>query len=306
MDFVKYQHVERIGMCGNELDGLLNGTVWVFPKIDGSNHCVYWDKDLDRVAIASRNQLLSKGYDTTKFWHFANEHKGLEKFVSDHKNLRIYGEYLTPHTIRTYKDSAWNRYYIFDVWDDTKERWLDYDQIVAVGNLIQNYGYDDDIQVIPAICQLQDPTVDDLLREMDSDVFLLQEGAQGEGIVVKNYDYVNPYGRRTWGKIVREDFKVKMKSPNKGEKVELPEEKAVRETLTEEFVSKEYHKFTTDAGVVWNMKMTPDFLKYIWREWWVDCSFIALADLKAVDMKAVRKTVASQTMRMLSRITIKN
>ena len=91
-DFVRYQHVERIGLCGNELDGLLEGEVFVFPKIDGANHCVYFDKDLGRVGIASRNQLLSMGYDTTKFWHFAVAHKGLENVVTEHPNWRIYGD----------------------------------------------------------------------------------------------------------------------------------------------------------------------------------------------------------------------
>lgn len=141
---------------------------------------------------------------------------------------------------------------------------------------------------------------------MDSDVYLLQEGAQGEGIVVKNYDYVNPYGRRTWGKIVREEFKTKSKSPNKGEKIIPPEVSAVIDSVSEEFVSKEFHKFTTDRGVEWDMKMTPDFLKYIWKEWWTDYSFDTLSGLKSVDMKEVRKTMVSTAMRMLSRVTLKN
>ena len=300
-DFVRYQHVERIGLCGNELDGLLNGTVWVFPKIDGANHCVYYDKDLDRVAIASRNQLLSEGYDTTGFWHFADKHPEIAEFVKTHRNLRVYGEYLTPHTIKSYYDDAWNKWYIFDIWDDEKAKWLEYIEVV---NLVADdmRPQSRDITVIPDLARFVDPTMEDLLKAMDYDTFLLKEGEQGEGIVIKNYDYVNPYGRRTWGKIVRETFKSKAHSKNKGEKEVLPEETAVESTMTQEFVSKEFHKFTTDRGIEWNMKMTPDFLKHIWREWWVDCSFDALADLKSVDMKAVRKTVSSRAMRLLNRV----
>ena len=293
--------MERIGLCGNELDGLLEGEVFVFPKIDGANHCVYFDKDLGRVGIASRNQLLSMGYDTTKFWHFAVAHKGLENVVTEHPNWRIYGEFLTPHTLRNYKDYAWNRFYIFDVWDDSTGAWMPYDRVVAVVNLVKA-GCDnpEDIEVIPPIGVLDNPSVEDITALMDKDTFLLQDGTLGEGVVIKNYSYRNPYGRQTWGKIVREDFKAKSKSPNKGEKKELPEEIAVRQSVTKEFIYKEFYKFTTDRGVEWRMDMTPDFLKNIWREWWTDFSFDALSGLKTVDMKAVRSAVSRAVMSKLN------
>ena len=297
-DFVRYQHIERIGLCGNELDGLLQGQVYVYPKIDGSNHCAYYDKDLGRLAYASRNQLLSEGYDSTGFWHFANDHPSIGRFIEEHPKLRLYGEYLTPHTIKDYLDDAWKKWYIFDIWDDEQEKWLGHTEVkVAVDEL-----NDKDIICIPEIAILNDPTVDDLMEVMEHDRFLLKDGCKGEGIVIKNYDYVNPYGRRTWGKIVRETFKAKAHSKNKGEKEILPEEKATDDSITQEFVSKEFHKFTTDRGIQWHMSMTPDFLRYIWREWWTDCSFDALSDMKTVDMRTVRRTVSSKVMRLLNRI----
>ena len=296
-DFVRYQHVERIGLCGDELDGLLEGEVFVFPKLDGANHCVYFDKDLERVGIASRNQLLSNGYDSTKFWHFAVAHKGLESVVTEHPDWRIYGEFLTPHTLKNYKDYAWNKFYIFDVWDDNTGSWMTYDRVVAVGNLVKA-GCDnpEDIEVIPPIGILKDPSVDDIVSLMDEDTYLLQDGTLGEGVVIKNYSYHNPYGRQTWGKIVREEFKTKFKLPNKGEKKELPEVIAVFQSVTKEFVSKEFHKFTTDRGVEWNMSMTPDFLKNIWQAWWEDYSFAILGGMKTVDMKAVRSALSKAVM----------
>lgn len=34
----------------------------------------------------------------------------------------------------------------------------------------------------------------------------MKEGEVGEGIVIKNYDFVNKYGRIVWGKMVRAEF----------------------------------------------------------------------------------------------------
>lgn len=292
MDFVRYQHVEHLSMGGSEIEGILDGHVFVFPKIDGANHCVYYDKVLDRVAYASRNQLLSEGYDTTGFWHFADSHKELAKFVTEHPTLRIYGEWLTPHTIRAYTDDSWNKFYIFDIWDDTIGCWLP----PHVVHLLLYGVCGGDIQIIPAIAEFDNPTKDDIISAMDKDTYLLKEGMQGEGVVIKNFEYRNPHGRMTWAKIVREEFKSKFKSPNKGEKVILPEEQAVFDSVTKEFVSKEFHKFTTDRGVEWNMSMTPDFLKNIWQAWWEDCSFATLSGLKTVDMKAVRSALSKAVM----------
>ena len=296
-DFVKYQHVERLGTADGELDGLLEGRVQVFPKIDGANHCVYFDRDLGRVAYASRNQLLSEGYDSTGFWHFADAHGGLAEHVSEHPH-RIYGEYLTPHTVRGYEDSAWNRFYVFDIWDDGSGAWLPYEEVARI---VEGIG-DPDVVSVPCIADLADPAPEDLERALESDTFLLRKGEKGEGIVIKNYGYRNRFGRQTWGKIVREEFSDMAKAKNKGQRELLPEEKAVEATVTEAFVSKEFHKFTTDRGVAWEDSMTGEFLKTVFAEWWKDCSYDTLSRIGTVDMKAVRKTVSKCAMRQLGRL----
>ena len=45
MDFVKYQHVERLGV--DEVDGIELGVCHVFPKIDGTNSSV-WQRGDDK------------------------------------------------------------------------------------------------------------------------------------------------------------------------------------------------------------------------------------------------------------------
>ena len=39
--FKKYQHIERLGT--DETEGILDGLVYVFPKIDGTNGSIWWE-----------------------------------------------------------------------------------------------------------------------------------------------------------------------------------------------------------------------------------------------------------------------
>lgn len=39
MEFKKYQHVEKLST--SEVEGILNGTVYLFYKIDGTNGCIF-------------------------------------------------------------------------------------------------------------------------------------------------------------------------------------------------------------------------------------------------------------------------
>lgn len=41
MEFKKYQHVERFGK--KETQGIEKGTVYIFPKLDGTNGVVWFD-----------------------------------------------------------------------------------------------------------------------------------------------------------------------------------------------------------------------------------------------------------------------
>lgn len=42
MEYKKYQHVEKLGR--EECEGVLDGMVYCFPKIDGSNGCIFLGK----------------------------------------------------------------------------------------------------------------------------------------------------------------------------------------------------------------------------------------------------------------------
>lgn len=296
----KYMHVERLTETFNpETDGLLRGEVSVFPKLDGACHSVWYDPARKEVRCSSRNQILSEVNDGTGFYAYFKAHPELSRFSNDYKDFVLYGEFLTPHTIKDYEDDAWNEFYAFDV-VRYGENGAEYMRYEDYSPLLASYG----IRVIPCMSQLTDPSMEDLRKQTESNRYLMKGDGVGEGIVVKNYGYSNQYGRVTWGKIVREDFSEKARAPHKGEREPTPEDLIIANNVSKEFVAKEFNKFTTDRGEAWNDRMIPDFLKYIWHEWWTDYSFEVIADFNgSIDMKKLRRAASGAFMRCLRSVS---
>ena len=60
---------------------------------------------------------------------------------------------------------------------------------------------------MPCIAVVHDGTVEQFHNIAERNDYLMKPGEIGEGIVIKNYAYANRYGRQTWAKIVRSEFK---------------------------------------------------------------------------------------------------
>ena len=114
MEFNKYQHVERLGTT--ETDGIETGECWLFPKLDGSNGQV-WVNDNGIISCGSRNRELSLDNDNQGFMSWVMQQYNIINFLNKYPNLKLYGEWLVPHTLRTYRKDAWNKFYVFDVVD---------------------------------------------------------------------------------------------------------------------------------------------------------------------------------------------
>ncbi len=297
MTFEKYMHILRItDPLPSDLDGLLEGKVWVFPKLDGACHSVFWDEESGEVRCASRNKMLSQDHDETGFQKYLDSNTWLKEFVMNHKDWTIYGEFMTPHTIRNYTDCTWKHFHIFDVMKDGK--FLPYEQYMR--KLSYECCHCLNLRIIIPMAVVNNPSVDFLKSYVDSNHFCMKDDGVGEGIVVKNYDFTNCYGRTVWGKIIREDFRSNPPRVGKDAKEFTAEEIIVDKYVTKEFVSKEFHKFTDDRGVDWNDRMIPDFLHYIWEQWWLDYSLEVVGMSKDIlDLKALRKSANQMFVRYL-------
>lgn len=292
-DFRKYMHVERL--YNPEVDGILKGTVYVFPKLDGANASLFMNVEGD-VQIGSRNQPTTRGYDTLKMYSYLDTHDDFKRVIKDHPTYIIYGEWLSPHTITTYYPSAYYNYYVFDVYDIVADKYLPYEEY---SKMLDDYGIHN---YLKPLAILENPDYDEVEKYTESNVFLMTEGV-GEGVVIKNYDYINRFGRIVWAKVVREGFKVKAHATNKGEIPDTVEMKIIKDSLPLEYVSKEYFKLTVDEGVEWNDKLTPDFIRRVYSEWWKDCSFEILTGIKGpVVMKELSKCASRTIVKYLKDI----
>lgn len=239
-EFKKYQHVERLSGDNPEVEGLLNGKVYIQPKIDGTNGVVGC-KD-GQIWCGKRTAILGEGADNQKFKQTILADIRFKAFFRQFPDLVLYGEWLVPHTIKEYVPSAWEKFYVFDVVTeiDGEFKYLNPDTYIP---MLASYKID----FVPIMDILDNPDMEEVKAYTEQNHFLLPEGMVGEGIVIKNYDYHNPYGRQTWGKIVRPQFKEKMYNniPDDGRTFE---QILVDDLLTREFVLKEYEKIIEDIG----------------------------------------------------------
>ena len=257
MSFIKYQHLERFG--NTEVEGIEVGTVYVFPKIDGTNGSVW----LHEAAIkcGSRNRELALDNDNQGFMNAMVQDEAIKRYVFTNPSHILYGEWLVPHTLKTYSDDAWRRFYVFDVFDRSKERLLSYDEYspaaIAAG-----------LNVIPPIAIIKNGSEDHFTQCLAKANYLVKDGeGQGEGVVLKNYDYQNKYGRQTWAKIVGNEFKAKhhleMGAPVVG--CEIVEEKIVAKYVTQALVDKVHAKIVNEMDG-WSSKYIARLLHTVYYD----------------------------------------
>ncbi len=254
MEFKKYQHVERFGT--SEVEKIEFGTCYVFPKIDGTNASIWIENGILQVGSRKRHLTIEK--DNAGFLAWVKNQKNILDYLTENPTHRLFGEWLVPHALKTYKDNAWEKFYIFDVVTDRKKEQFTHDADEKF-----NYLHYDDYKILlekhkldylPYIAKITNGSYEQFVNQLKHNVFLLQEGKGiGEGIVIKNYDFVNKYGRVTWAKIVTSEFKEKHAKVHGGHEIKgkkMIEEEIAIEFTTKAICEKVYSKIKNDKGFV--------------------------------------------------------
>ena len=201
MQFNEYQHIERFGMP--EVEFIEQGGCYIFPKIDGTNVSV-WMGDDGEIHAGGRHRELTLEKDNAGFFAYIRKHKGIRKLLEDNPRIRIFGEWLVPHSLETYREDCWRKFYVFDVeWHmaDGRTNYLPYP---AYQWMLDKYGID----YIPPLAIIDHPTKGQLISYLDKNTYLIKDGCGAvEGIVIKNYEFRSPNGKQIWAKIVRSEFK---------------------------------------------------------------------------------------------------
>ncbi len=195
--FRKYDHLERLGH--RQVHDIAMGLVHVFPKLDGTNASVW--SDGSEVFAGSRNRVLSIDADNAGFfnWVLSGDVKAgnLRLIAEANPHLIFYGEWMVPHTLKTYRQETWRRFWIFDVYDRNKGTYLSYEEYAPML---------EGLDVIEPLCTIQDPSEEQMKAQVETNTYLIEDGAGlGEGVVLKNYLWRK--SGHPWAKVVRNSFK---------------------------------------------------------------------------------------------------
>lgn len=292
MKFSRYMHVEKLGT--DDVDGILDGTVYVFPKIDGANVQVY--KDGDSIMCGSRN--APTGSIDSNNWRglqpYVAAHPEYARFFEKYPDFRLHGEWLIPHTLKEYVDTAWNKLYIFDVTADAPDGSLAYIPFPVYSRMLCEFN----IQYIPCMTIVDRGIPEVFAEELSRNVFLMQPNCVGEGVVLKRYDYKNKFGSTVWAKIVRAEFK---RLHEGCRSVSVSGDKTIEDMWVEKFVTdvivdKEYAKLLSQ-NTTWDSKLIPALLGSVYHTLVIEYTWHALKKFKAsqvIDFRRLQKVCVAK------------
>jgi hypothetical protein len=284
-EYIKYQHVEKFG--SDEVDGIELGTCYVFPKIDGTNAHVW--SDGETIRCGSRNRELSLDNDNAGFMAWAVQSGPIVDLCRRLQGHHIFGEWLVPHSLKTYKGDAWRRFYVFDVMNP-EGKYVPYDEYKPILDDIGGIDYIHPLRI------LKNPRIEDIERCLEENTWLVSEGA-GEGVVVKNYQFVNRFGRQTWAKMVTSEFKekhVKTMGAPVCACTAYVEEKIVEDALTRHMIEKTLAKIKNEHG--WSSRNIPMLLGLVWHDFITEEIWSILKAHKnpTIDFKRLNKFVQAK------------
>ena len=268
MTFIKYQHVQHFG--ADETEGLTDGVCYIFPKMDGSNMCAYTEDG--EIRCMSRNCILDGDHPFTRY---VKGHPETGRILKENPGIRLYGEWMTPHAVRSYTADTWEHWFVFEVCSENKhlehmtqtgeiltcegEYYIPYD---IYSRLLDDYGVD----YIPPLAVIDRPSGNDIQKMADEDnVWHITEGQGcGEGVVVKRYGYRNRYGETYWAKVINTQFRtmrLKQRHRRLSDGDTTLEEVIAENVVTLDLVNKEYAKIAETDGKVNQGKL----LGIVWK-----------------------------------------
>jgi hypothetical protein len=189
MAFREYKKIHRLGK--DETLGILTGKCYVQEKIDGANTQIWLDPKDGQLHMGSRSQEVTSGFNG--FVDYVKSNEPIKQLLADHPDWHLYGEWLVRHTLH-YKETNYKKFYLFDI--HTPEGAMD---IEAVHKVAEEYG----VPTPQLFGVFENPTQEELQKF----VGVTNLGEKGEGIVIKNIEFVNQFGDKyQYAKIVAQEF----------------------------------------------------------------------------------------------------
>lgn len=278
--FRKYEKIYRLGK--DEVLGILDVPVYVQEKIDGANLSCWWENDWVHVGSRS-NDLTKNGNEFNGAVHYINAHKGITEFFSIPENQKctLYGEWLVRHTI-AYKETAYRKFYMYDIYDNEKEEYLDQPSVQAIA---EQYS----IEYVPILGTF--PYADE--AAIKALVGKTHFGDRGEGVVIKpKTPYKNQFGDNVYAKVVTESFKednaVVFGGNNKFSDTYW-EIYVVNKYITLPRVEKIMHKLQPEVNEKLDMKHIPRIMGMVYHDMITEEGWDIAKDVPKIDYQVLKR-----------------
>lgn len=201
--YKKFTHVERLGK--EETEGILNGTCFFSPKLDGTN-ALAWCQN-GEVHAGSRTREITIEKDNAGFcrWLHSEDEEAvaLREMLKTNVHLIVYGEFGVGRVanMKDYDEQAKDKLWIFDMFDTIQQEYV-HPRIVrqvCEGCGLTNWH-------VPYV-QYENPSMEDVINFAERNHFLRTHAeTPGEGVVIRNPDFRNKWGNYVIAKVVRDEF----------------------------------------------------------------------------------------------------
>lgn len=191
-----YKKIHRLG--AEENDGILIGKCYIQEKIDGANASIWWDSDTNQVHYGSRTRDLRAANDNFNgFGDWMAKNPQVGAYLEKNQLVRLNGEWLVRHSIG-YHEASYKSFYLFDV--DEERDGKDYRY-----SMEGMYELADHLKIPSAhlFASLENPTLEQIKEFAGKSVL----GLKGEGVVIKNLDFISKFGDLEYAKYVTQEFK---------------------------------------------------------------------------------------------------
>lgn len=189
-EYKPYPKIHRLGK--DEVEGILNYDLIVQEKVDGANISIF---QLDgKLRCGTRTRMLPEDESFRGFQEAVQSNLNLAMYFSRNPNHILYGEWLVKHTI-TYPDEAYQKIYLFDIYDTINDNWLPQEDVRAEAEFL---GLE-----YPHIFTTGKLTEEQIKEFVGKSAI----APAGEGVVLKAEEYTNQFGDHVYAKVVHQKFK---------------------------------------------------------------------------------------------------
>ncbi|MEE5181073.1 RNA ligase family protein [Bacillus subtilis] len=233
----KYQDIVRLGHRST-VDVLKEGDhIVIQEKIDGAN--ASFRRVGNELVAFSRRQQLTPENTLGGFYEFV---KSLDIHIGE--GLVFFGEWTNPHKVK-YPEHE-KKFFLYDIYDLEQEKYLPFEFVKNTGKALG-------LNIVPVFYEGEYQGFDHLMSFVGKTELggKLGDVETGEGIVVKNIDYLDRFGKQKFVKLVTDNFREvqKQKAPKDPKIALTAEQKFVDATVTEARIDKMLHKFV-DEGIL--------------------------------------------------------